>query len=197
MPLADMISVGNETKPASLEALLQQKGGKFSPLEALEAVHAILQGIKPLHDAGLQHGDPSPRNVLLLGGRYRLSDLGLVRSLGNRGIWNAPFYPQSRTGKASDDLYAVTLILFVLIFGEGPSDLDRRLDFCGRQEFRVFKIIAKGCSRNPELRYTSAADDRRCGGCACTGRWSARIAQTRPPRKVNSGTGSGAAHGRR
>ena len=95
----------------------------------------------------------------LLRGRYVLSDLGLVRRLGDPGVYATPcFYPSPRTGTPGDDLHAAGVILFTLTTGKAPKELDAlRLDFYKRSKHPIFQIIANACNRDPDRRYQSAA----------------------------------------
>jgi serine/threonine protein kinase len=160
MPLADMIQVGGELKPASLEALLKQRGGKFSIQEALEIIRSVVRGLAALHAAGLLHGDPSLRNVLRMSDRYILADPGLVRFIGDPGLCAAKwFYPRPRTGQPGDDLYAAGVILFALATGKEPWELgEATLDSFARSKHPVGQIISKACCRDATQRYQSAAD---------------------------------------
>jgi serine/threonine protein kinase len=160
MPLADLIEVGGERKAASLEALLEQRGGPLDLGEALRIVAGVLRGLVTLHSAGLLHGDPSLVNVLAFKGQYLLADPGLVRFVGDFGRWaNEDFYPRPRTGRPSDDLHAVGVILHALLTGETQPKLEAlTLQNYERSQLPVFQIIAKACNRNSEQRYESAVD---------------------------------------
>ena len=158
MPLADLIVVDGVKQPADLQALLLARGTFFSDVEALNILRQILCGLHSLHSAGLSHGDPSLRNIIRVNGIYVLSDPGLVRFLGDKGIYaNAAFYPSPATGTASDDLYALAVVGFALTRGL-PRELNAlQLERLGKSSAPLGRIIARACNRLPEKRYASAA----------------------------------------
>lgn len=63
----------------SLADRMAATGGRIAPDELVPIVAGVSEGLAAVHEAGLLHRDVKPHNVLIAGGRAKLSDLGLAR----------------------------------------------------------------------------------------------------------------------
>ena len=168
-PLADSITGGYTAasyKPLTLAAYLETRG-HIAEKAACRVATSLLQALVVIHQAGLMHGDVSPANVLSLRGRWVLADPGLVRFLGEPGICrDRAYYPQPAPSRASDDLYAVGLILWDMASGlwEMPSGRDRlRLDeqilrVISKKQTPMGRILCRALAQNPEQRFMIAEE---------------------------------------
>jgi tRNA A-37 threonylcarbamoyl transferase component Bud32 len=148
-------------EPCSLDRLLRDCGAR-PPAEAVEFIRGIASGIEYLHAQGLVHRDIKPSNVLLVGGRVKLCDFGLIapghRALdraGTQGYWR----PDGPTDRESD-LYALTKVAFQLFTGgqvstfpELPGDLARTTS--PRLYQGINELLSRGCAANPARRFGS------------------------------------------
>ncbi len=122
----------------TLQAYLEQRGGKIPVDQALEIVMPVLDALKEIHASGILHRDISPDN-LLIGekGRVILIDFGAARQAVSEQsksisvIMKAGFSPpeqyQSR-GKQGPwtDIYAVAATMYCIITGQAPLEaIDR------------------------------------------------------------------------
>lgn len=105
--------------------------GTLDVPEALTVVRSILSAVAYAHMRGVTHLDLKPENVILEGGRARVTDFGLshdrelprITARGDR--MGTPQYmaPEQYHGLRHDprsDLYAVAVILYEALTGEGP-----------------------------------------------------------------------------
>jgi tRNA A-37 threonylcarbamoyl transferase component Bud32 len=104
-------------------------------IEALAIAVGVLEGLAAAHEIGVVHRDIKPQNILLVGGVHpkildfgvaKIADLG--RAITARGVAvGTPRYmsPEQASGETVDgrsDLYAVGLLLFEALVGNGPFD---------------------------------------------------------------------------
>ncbi len=86
--------------------------------ELWQMAHDVAQGLVAMHDAGMVHGDLSPRNVMRRAdGRYVIVDLGFARKLGQTTAYGGtPGFtaPEVLAGEPADvraDLYSWAALL--------------------------------------------------------------------------------------
>ncbi|MBI2037692.1 MAG: serine/threonine protein kinase [Candidatus Magasanikbacteria bacterium] len=96
----------------------------------------ILEGVEPMHTAGVVHRDIKPANVFLVSGQVKILDFGLVKLVNRPGprrrmLTNYPVVigtlgylsPEQMRGEEVDcrsDLYACGIVLYELLTGELP-----------------------------------------------------------------------------
>jgi len=141
--------------------------GPFSDAEAAHIGIELCAALGAIHAAGLLHGDVKASNVMRArGGRIVLADLGAA---GAPDTLNAslrtqatPAYlsPQSRDGApraASDDLYALGVLLHFLLSGtypgEGGKSLRERKPTIGAP---LAEVVERALSPDPRRRYANA-----------------------------------------
>jgi hypothetical protein len=94
--------------------------------ELLRCLADAADGLDALRDAGLQHLDVKPQNLLRVAGRGKVGDFGLVRELrsGRAGAGASPAYsaPETFAGKLSPhcDLYGLAIVYQELLTGTPP-----------------------------------------------------------------------------
>lgn len=114
--------------------------GPLSIDEAIATSVAILEGLEPLHAAGVIHRDVKPGNVLLgADGEVKLGDFGLARSgldessLTHSGtLLGTSEYvaPEQALGKELDlrsDLYSTGIVMYEMLTGQPPFPAESAL----------------------------------------------------------------------
>jgi serine/threonine protein kinase len=111
-----------------------EREGKISPGQAARIAQQTLLGLAAAHAVGVVHRDIKPANVFLTSdGAVKVLDFGISYSESVRKITleghaiGTPRYmsPEQAAGEKADarsDLYAVGLLLFEMLAGEGPFD---------------------------------------------------------------------------
>ncbi|WP_395682932.1 serine/threonine-protein kinase [Dokdonella sp.] len=141
--------------------------GPFSDAEAAHIGIELCAALGAIHAAGLLHGDVKASNVMRArGGRIVLADLGAAGAPdtlnGSLRTQATPAYlsPQSRNGApraATDDLYALGVLLHFLLSGTYPDDAGRNL-----RESKptigapLAEVIEHALSPDPQRRYANA-----------------------------------------
>ncbi|MET0414142.1 MAG: serine/threonine-protein kinase [Polyangiaceae bacterium] len=127
-----------------------RREGRLSPKDALATMTGVLRALEDAHAAGVVHRDLKPDNLFLHrvagvapGWQLKVLDFGIAKVV--NGALDPELRPLHLTGKsqvlgtprylapeqiakerevdARTDLYAVGLILFISLVGEGPFDL--------------------------------------------------------------------------
>ncbi|MBD2666667.1 serine/threonine protein kinase [Richelia sinica FACHB-800] len=119
----------------NLDAELSEKG-KFSEVEVLELLQAILPVLQFVHDKGIIHRDIKPSNIVRRhDGKLYLLDFGAVKQVTNvspeahvsTGIYTPGFAPpeQISSGQVfpATDLYALAVTVITLLTGEKATNL--------------------------------------------------------------------------
>ncbi len=154
----------------TLRDYLKSKGGKLSVPEAVALVKGIAQGLGNAHRKNLVHRDIKPANILLLheGDELipKILDFGLARfgseselSMSGYGMGTPWYMPpeQRRNAKGVNhtaDIYALGKVLYELVSGETPDNVDPDKI----PEPWLTSVILKCIKSNPEERYFSCED---------------------------------------
>ncbi len=164
-PADNLNASADDYSPATLGGLLARKK-HFSPGEIHRIALELLQGLKTLHASGLIHRDIKPENILFIGGKAKLSDMGLVRSLdhtlslgGTLGFIPPERLRSSSTGKTSaDDLYALGKVLYCMMTGNDPEKYPSvPPELMDEPEARTLnRIIKTACCRDAVCRFRTA-----------------------------------------
>lgn len=125
MELGDDISKGREINPVEYEARtlrsdLVTANGKPLDLEfCLETGIRLSNALVHLHNKGLAHRDVKPSNVIFVGGKAKLADIGLVAARGQRTfVGTEGFVPPEGPGTAQADIYSLGKVLYEMVTGK-------------------------------------------------------------------------------
>ena len=153
--------------------------------EAIAIAIEVLEALAAAHDLGVVHRDVKPANVFMVGPRrIKLLDFGIAKlavgaeTITARGVTlGTPRYlsPEQACGDPVDartDLYAVGLLLFEMLTGQGPFDENRdsnalllahltrtapRLDrFLPGADPRLVDLVARLLAKQPSERPAAA-----------------------------------------
>jgi tetratricopeptide (TPR) repeat protein len=135
--------------------------------QVIEIGLALATALENLHAHGLVHRDVKPSNIIFVGGRPKLADIGLVAAAAgdddSRSIVGTEGYlPPEGVGTPSADLFALGKVLYEAVTGldrrqfpQLPPDLRSRSDIHSLVELN--EILLKACSHDLRNRYRSAA----------------------------------------
>lgn len=157
----------------SLEDKARRAGGTLPVAEALSYILATLPALGYLHDSGLVYGDFKPPNVMQVGDRVKLVDLGAVSEIGRpahsrtwvtRGF-AAPEILRKAGPSVASDLYSVGRTLaaltvrFPMADQSGASlplpDPDDEPVFARYESF--YRLLRRATAPEPADRFGSAA----------------------------------------
>lgn len=109
------------------------KGGKLSPRRATEIVLQAARALEYAEKVGIVHCDIKPDNLMLTpGGDVRLADLGIAKTLNDKGkaeqsdgVFGSPHYmsPEQARGLSLDhrsDIYSLGVTYYRLVLGKVP-----------------------------------------------------------------------------
>lgn len=168
MELADDAAADRAIDPARYVPLtLKELRGRRGRLPAAECVAhgvALAQGLAELHARGLVHRDIKPSNVVIVEGRAKLADIGLVASVSDASTYvgTAGFVPPEGPGAPSADVFALGKVIYELSTGLDRNDFPRLpaglRDFAdGRALLELNEILLRACDPNPGARYPDGA----------------------------------------
>jgi serine/threonine-protein kinase PknG len=157
------------------ESLAQKavRTGVLPVAEAIAYILAVLPALGYLHDSGLVYSDFKPANIMHVGDRIKLVDLGGVSRIGARAGrrsrvvttgFTAPEILSGVSPSISSDLYTVGRTLAVLTAGfdhtgahetsvPGPGAVAA---FSRYESF--YRFLLRAANPDPEQRFTSAAE---------------------------------------
>jgi WD40 repeat protein/serine/threonine protein kinase len=143
--------------------------------ELLEHLGDAARGLDHLHEAGVQHRDVKPQNLLLVGGRVKVGDFGLAVALDGGGTghsgrltpaYAAPEFFEGATAAQSDQ-YALAATYCHLRGGRPPfggtvgAVLAGHL--CGQPDLTMLPeperpVVARALARRPQERWPACLD---------------------------------------
>lgn len=129
MELGDDIHHGREIhpveyEPRTLRADSKDTKAKLFPIDqCLEVGLRLSEALGHLHERGLAHRDVKPSNVIFVGGKAKLADIGLVAARGQRTfVGTEGFVPPEGPGSAQADVYSLGKVLYEIATGKDRLD---------------------------------------------------------------------------
>jgi len=160
----DFLNAKLETYSAhTLRADLEQ--GRLPAARVLEIALPLTEALAHLHANGLIHRDVKPSNIIFVGGRPKLADIGLVTDASDsRSIVGTEGYlPREGPGTPVADIFALGKVLYEALTGldrrqypELPADLRPWPD--AALAFELNTILVKACAPDSRERYANAED---------------------------------------
>ena len=123
----------------TLAAYLAEHGGTLPEDEAVDIVQRVLEGLRPVHDAGLLHRDIDPQNIYRTdAGQVVLLDFGAARvAMGERSegelvVFKPGYAPHEQYYEEGDqgpwtDVYACAATLYKCLTGVKPPEATIRV----------------------------------------------------------------------
>ncbi|MBL9199787.1 MAG: protein kinase [Opitutaceae bacterium] len=142
---------------------VRARRGRLPAAECLAHGVALAQGLAELHGRGLVHRDIKPSNVVIVEGRAKLADIGLVASVSDASTYvgTQGFVPPEGPGAPSADVFALGKVLYELSTGLDRNDFPRLP--AGLREFpdsrallELNEILLRACDPDPGKRYPEA-----------------------------------------
>jgi serine/threonine-protein kinase PknG len=147
------------------------RAGRLPVAEAISYILAVLPALGYLHDNGLVYGDFKPANVMQVGNRIKLIDLGAVRRIGDTDEhlvltpgFHAPEVGSGLSPSVSSDLYTVGRTLAVLTAPvERTTEWETGLPGPGKipvfgKHESFYWFLCRATDPDPKRRFGSAAE---------------------------------------
>jgi WD40 repeat protein len=167
MELADDVESGTVIDPDRYEpltlTLYREKARRLPVREIVAHAVELTRALGSLHDHGLIHRDIKPSNIILVKGRPKLADIGLVTAADSAVTYvgTEGFVPPEGPGTRGADIYSLGKVLYELAMGRDrndyprlPEDLQERSD--RKELMELNEVILRACDPSPAVRYTNA-----------------------------------------
>lgn len=151
-------------EPRTLRSDLSRQA-RLPVADCLEVALDVVNGLVRLHEHGLVHRDVKPGNIIYVGGRAKLADIGLV-STGNEGrtfVGTEGYIPPEGPGSPSSDIYALGMALYEALTGYSPDRFPMAppewfRDDASTEAIEFYEVLLKACEGSKERRYQNARE---------------------------------------
>ena len=150
-------------RPATLQGRIE--AGPLPADECLARARELLAGLAHLHAAGMVHRDVKPANCLMIGGRLKLADFGLVveaTPLVSR-VGTRRYMPPDGRMDTRADVYAAGLVIYEMLTGLPVEDFPRlgpRATQIAEDPTlgRLNRLVLRACQPDPRERFRDAGE---------------------------------------
>jgi len=96
--------------------------------ECIEISLSLSRALGVLHEAGLVHRDVKPSNIVFIGGKIELADVGLVGDICDESsrVGTDGYIPPEGLGRPAADFYALGMVMYEAVTGKARSIFRRR-----------------------------------------------------------------------
>ncbi len=136
--------------------------GRLATADCLRIAIDIASGLAQLHRRGLVHRDVKPGNIIYVGGRAKLADIGLVTTSGERAtfVGTEGYIPPEGPGSPRADLYALGIALYEASTGFAPDKFPRTPaewfhEDTPAEPVEFHQVILKASEADPARRYAN------------------------------------------
>ena len=157
----------DEYRPDTLAERLRD-GKRLPANQALALVHALLDGLEVIHDAGMLHRDVKPENIVFVNGVPKLADPGLTRAVDQSiSIAGTPGYlaPELLNGvhaSPATDLYALGKVLYRAVTGYSPERYpEQPADVPIDELYQICQPLLRLCNTDPAQRCQNCEEARK------------------------------------
>ena len=164
---------------------LLKKRGKLTPLEVVDILLQVTDGLSVAHDSYIIHRDIKPQNIMILeNGIVKLTDFGIAVALNStqltqtNSVMGSVHYlpPEQASGKGAtlqSDIYSLGILMYELLTGKLPFRGDNAVEIALKHlkepmpnikdeipdlPQSLVNIIMKATAKNPKNRYVDARE---------------------------------------
>jgi serine/threonine protein kinase len=123
---------------------------------------ALTESLTALHREGLVHRDIKLANIIFVGGRPKIADIGLVAATGqNSFVGTEGYVPPEGPGAAQGDIFSLGKVLYEMAMGKDRMDfpaLNTRINDLPDRDLllRLNDVFIRACATELTERYTRA-----------------------------------------
>jgi len=164
---------------------LLKKRGKLTPLEVVDILLQVTDGLSVAHDSYIIHRDIKPQNIMILeNGIVKLTDFGIAVALNStqltqtNSVMGSVHYlpPEQASGKGAtlqSDIYSLGILMYELLTGKLPFRGENAVEIALKHlkepmpnvkdevpeiPQSLANIIMKATAKNPKNRYADARE---------------------------------------
>ena len=139
-------------------------GQRLPVHQCIEIGLSLTDALAQLHREGLVHRDIKPSNIIFVSGQPKLTDIGLVTSIGaSRSlVGTLGYFPPEGPGSVSADLFSLGKVLYEASTGNNVEEFPNPATNLDPDEIESWaelnEIILKACGPLVEKRYQTAME---------------------------------------